>query len=120
MALEGIGTLSREQIEEYAASTEKIANAVSSLTRHDGWGIFLALVAREFDTIKEKADYEKLEDFKADRRAIEIVETIIETFKGYIEDAETAQTLLAGLRDGAPQDRGILLIEQSESAIMEG
>jgi hypothetical protein len=120
MALEGIGDLSKEQIEEYAASTEKIANAVVSLTRHDGWGIFMALLEREFAAIKEKSDYAKLEDFKADRAAIAIVEDIIETFKGYIEDAESAQTLLAGLAEEAPQDRGILLIEHQEGAIMEG
>lgn len=120
-ARDEIGTMSPEKIKDYAASTGKIAAAVESLIRQDGWQIFMALYARRKQEIRDKDDYPSLEAFKADRQAIDIVEGILDTFKGYIQDAGDAATLLAGLSpDENPKDRGIMLIEASEGGSIEG
>lgn len=116
-----IGDLDPERIKDYAAATGKIAQAVESLTRHDGWLIFMALYQREKNRIKEQSNYSTLEDFKADRRAIEIVEAILDEFQGYISDAQGAGDMLAGLSpETAGKDRGIMLIEAAEGGTIEG
>lgn len=120
-AAETLVAIDRQQAAEYAASTTKISAAVVALMKQDGWQIFLATYAREKDLIKEKGDYATLEDFKADRRAIQIVDTIIETFKGYVDDAEAAaETLKRFAEDDLPTDRGIMLLDAQESATLEG
>lgn len=120
-ARDEIGTMSPEKIKDYAASTGKIAAAVESMLRQDGWQIFMALYQRTKNEIKEKNDYPSLEDFKADRRAIDIVEGVLDTFRGYMQDAADAGTLLAGLSpEETPTDRGIMLIEAAEGVSLEG
>ena len=120
-AREEIGTMSPEKIKDYAISTGKIAAAVESMLRQDGWQIFMALYNRTKNEIKEKNDYASLEDFKADRKALDIVEGVLDVFKGYISDASDAATLLAGLSpEESPTDRGIMLIEQAEGGTVEG
>jgi len=120
-ARDEIGTMSPEKIKEYAAATGRIAAAVESLTRQDGWQIFLLLYARKKQEIKEKSDYPSLEAFKADRAAIDIVESILDQFKGYTQDATDAATLLSGLSpEDEPKDRGIMLIEAAEGGNIEG
>lgn len=112
---ERIGAMSTEQIKEYAANTGKISSSVESMLKHDGWAIFMALYERRKSDIKDKSDYASFEDFKADRAAIDIVDSILETFKGYIQDAQDAATMLSGLSpEDTPKDRGIMLIEATE------
>lgn len=116
-----MGAMSAEKIKDYAASTGKISSAVESLMKQDGWQIFLALYEREKQRIREKDDYPSLEAFKGDRAAIEIVESILDTFKGFMQDASEAAILLKDLStDDLPKDRGIMLIEATEGATMEG
>lgn len=120
-AADQIVAIDRQQAAEYAAHSEKISAAVVALMKQDGWQIFLTTYAREKDRIKEKDDYATLEDFKADRRAIGIVDTIIETFKGYVEDAEAAaETMRRFAADDLPKDRGIMLLDAQEGATLEG
>lgn len=120
-ARDEMGAMSVEKIKDYAASTGKISSAVESLMKQDGWQIFIALYEREKQRIKEKDDYATLEAFKGDRAAIEIVEAILDTFKGFMQDASEAAILLKDLStDDLPKDRGIMLIEATEGATMEG
>ena len=112
--------LNAEQIRAYAASTEKIATAVESLVKTDGWHIFLALFEHRKQEIKDRSDYASLEEFHADRQAIDIVDGIISTFEGYVQDAKEAADTLAGIADEPPKDRGIMLIEHMEGGTIEG
>lgn len=105
-------------------ATIKIASAVESMLKQDGWKIFMALYDREKKRIRAKDDYASLEDFKADRKAIDIVDSVLDTFEGYMEDAKAASLLLNALsaaeEDGG-KNRGIMLIEASEgNATLEG
>lgn len=121
MADEAIGALSPEKIKEYAASTSRIASAIGALVKHDGWIVFMALYERRKKEIRAKDDYASLEEFKADRKAIDIVDGILDTFEGYIKDAGEAAELLQGLSTEPPVNRGIMLIEQAEGGgNMEG
>lgn len=121
MAETPLGAIDRETAKTYAAATEKISGAVLSMLKTDGWQIFLALYARERDRIKEKKDYVSLEDFKADRAAIDIVDSIVNTFKGYVDDAEDAAKMLAAFgEEDTNSNRGIMLIDAAEGATMEG
>lgn len=109
------GELTADKIKEYSANSARVASAIEGLMRHDGWQIFLALYDRRKEDIRAKADYASLEDFKADRRAIEIVDEIIEEFKGFVADAAEAAAFVAGLpTEEEPRSRGIMLIESME------
>ena len=118
--MDELGGMNAEQLKVYAANADKIAVAIEALMKQDGWMIFMALYERRKQEIQEKDDYPSLEDFKADRRALDIVEGIIDSFKGYIQDATEAANTLAGLTSEPPKDRGIMLIEHMEGGTVEG
>lgn len=109
-----------EKAKDYAAAAGRIAGAVEALLKHDGWEIFMALYKRECDAIRAREDYDTIEAFRGDREAIRIVDGIIETFKGYVEDAEAAAKALEGLSTDEPRSRGIMLIEAAEGGSIEG
>lgn len=113
--------MSEERLKQYTASAGKISSAIQSIIRSDGWMIFLALYKRKKREIMDRDDYATIEEFKADRKAIEIVDGILDEFNGWIEDAEAAAVLLAGLTgEESTPDRGIMLIEAAEGGSMEG
>lgn len=115
------GTIDPEKVKDYAAATGKISSAVDSMVRSDGWQIFMALFEREKKAIKDKDDYPSLQDFKADREAIAIVERILDTYQGYIQDAKDAADMMAMMStEESPTERGIMLIEAAEGAMLEG
>jgi len=115
------GTVDPEKVKDYAAATGKISSAVSSMVGSDGWLILMALLKREREAIYEKKDYPTIQDFKADREALDIVDRILDTFKGYVEDAKDAAEMLSKLDEQeSPTDRGIMLIERAEGAMLEG
>lgn len=95
----------------YQAAVEALASACENLLGSDGWQIFLALFHRRKQEIYSRDDYETLADFKGDRKAIEIVEGIIEDMRTFKEDGEAQREYLAHLNDADPTPRGIMLIE---------
>lgn len=105
---------------EYANDMQKVASAVESLQKHDGWKIFLALFVTKKIEIKDREDYDSLEDFRADRRAIGIVEDIIGTFDGYREDATQARTLFDKLADAENQTPTSISLGQDNETGIEG
>lgn len=113
--------VSDAQIKEYAENTASLAGIVSQLVQSSGWQIFLALYELRKREIKNKSDYESFEDFKADRRALDIVDGIVQSFEDYQNDAkDAAEALLKLTGEDTPIERGIMLIEHVEGASIEG
>lgn len=105
-----------DKIKDYAANASRVGGAISSLFKHDGFQIFLALYHRKKKDIMAKDDYETLEAFKGDRKAIEIIDELFEEMKGFIEEADDAAKALVGISGEEPAPRGIMLIEAMEES----
>lgn len=113
--MEENGKINVDRLKVYAGDVAKIASAIQSVFRHDGWQIFLAVFQKEKDEIKERKDYTTLEDFKADRKAIDIIESVIETLSGYIADATEADSLLKTLTDPSQTpSKSVLILDSLE------
>lgn len=95
--------ISSEKAAEYAADTMKVATAVASLFKQEGWQIFRALFEQKKQEVKDKDDYASLEDFKADRRALKTVEDMIGELASYIDDASRARDLFNKIIDAEGQ-----------------
>lgn len=119
MAEEQVPPVSEEKIKEYVENTGALAGAIVSMMKSDGWAVFMALYKREKAAIKEREDYTTIEEFKGDRAAIGIIDGILETFEGYIEEAKEAADLLSSSTDSPKQERGIMLIESVEESNRE-
>lgn len=85
------------EVEAYVADTAKVASAVESLMRSEGWRLFTAYYDWRKNQIKERRDYTSLEDFHGDRKALDLVDEIIATLESYIDDASRAVDLLTSL-----------------------
>lgn len=115
------GSISAEQIKEYAAASGKISSALEQLFKLDGWKIFMALYEKRKKEIKDRADYKTIEEFHADRKAIDIVDGILDDFDSYVKDASEAAEALKKLSTDEPdKDRGIMLIDPVDNASIEG
>lgn len=111
--------LTVDDAKKYAADTGAIAKAVESLLGSDGWKIFSALFIHKKREIMARDDYETLDAFKGDRKAIDIVEEILTDLKGYIEDAKGAQAILNKLAE-EDQTSSFILSEQQGEETREG
>lgn len=111
-----------DKLKPYTNDIGKIARAVESLIKTDGWQIFLAVWEKQKKEIMEKKDYETLEAFKADRGALDLFDQICDQFTKYITDAEEAEKLLTKtIREADGQTpRGILMIDALEEYAQEG
>lgn len=111
----------KEKFKTYAGNTAKLASVIESLTRSEGWQVFRAMFERKAQEIKDKTDYGSLEDFKADRRAIQIFEDILMDFEGYIEEHEEAKEVLSKLAADEGQTPGSLVLDSVDGETgMEG
>lgn len=116
-----VDELDISKIKEYAQNASRVGSAIESLRRHDGWQIFLALYKRRKETIKETNDYADITDFRADRKALDIIDEIFTEMEGFISDADEATKQLVGISsDDTPRERGIMLIEAMEDVNREG
>lgn len=107
--------ISTEKAKEYAANLDSVASACESMMKSEGWGLFMALFEIEKRAIKDTEDYATIEEFRADRGAIKIVEAIIEKMRGYISDAQSAAELFQRLQGkGEDASRGIMMIDAVE------
>jgi hypothetical protein len=106
--------------ETYKAAAARLGGAIEALERHDGWQIFLGLFHRRKQEIYSRSDYETLDEFKGDRKAIEIVQGIIEEMMTFKEDAEALTHALSTMNQGEEVPRGIMLIEAVEGENQEG
>lgn len=111
-------TMDAGQLKAYSGNLSKLASVVESLVKSDGWCIFLAKWEKEKKAIHLK-DYKTFEEFKADRKAIEIFEGILEDFEGYISDAHEAQDLLTNNAENQTQSKGALMIDLIEEDAQE-
>lgn len=103
-------TMSVEEAANYAADTAKLADVVAALEKSQGWRVFMALFKQREREIKDRSDYASLEDFKADRRAIEIVHDIIGEFSKFSDDATSANDLLTKLTQAETQTPDAMLL----------
>ena len=121
----GVGEeLDIDKMKHYAANASRVGTAIEALKRHDGWQIFVALFHRRKKEIQDRSDYaddlQGLAQFKGDRKAIEIIESIFGEMDGFIEDANSAQEALQGISTEPEKPRGIMLIEAMEESGREG
>lgn len=96
-------TITIGQARAYAEDTARVAGAVQALLKHDGWKTFIGLwTLRKFE-LRAKDDYASLEDFKADRRAIKLIEDLFGELETLTEDAETARSIFTKLTEAEDQ-----------------
>lgn len=111
--------LTISEAKAYANDRGKLGHAIESLLRHDGWKIFVSLYNQRKKGVKDKTDYASIEDFRADRRALEIIDGIIDEMPGFIEDATDAQNLLKKLTEAENQTPISLLLENEDEQASE-
>ena len=114
-----IDKLDHAKIKEYAAASSRIGSAIEALSKHDGWQIFIALYARKKNEIKERRDYEDIVEFRADRKALDIVDALFDEMEGFVTEAGEAAERLSQISPDEGQSRGIMLIEQMEGSNRE-
>ncbi len=114
--MEENGKINLDRLKAYAGDVGKIAREVEALMKSDGWQIFLALWEREKSEIKEKSEYDSLEDFNADRRCIKRFDNIVARFGEYVADASEADILLNKLitKEGQTPNKGVLILDSLE------
>lgn len=113
-------TISIEQAQKLAKETEAIGGAVQQMLQSTGWQIFLAIFNLKELEIREKDDYETLEAFRADRKAIAIVHAMFEEFRGYIDGAKDAQANLEKLIEQLGQTPSSTMILGGEETGEQG
>ncbi len=113
--MEDNGKINLDRLRPYASDVSKLASSVEQVIKTDGWQIFLALWEIEKREIYHKNDYPTIQDFKADRKAIELFESITERFTGYMADAMEADVLLKTLTsDSQTPNKHVLMIDSLE------
>lgn len=113
------GELDLAKIKEYANNASRVGGALEGLFKHEGWQIFLALYWRRKKDIQAKSDYDSLDAFRGDRKALEIIDELIEEMRGFIAEAGEAQAALVGISGEEAPPRGIMLIEAMEDTNRE-
>lgn len=106
--------ITAEQIAEAKAAREatiQVGEAIDQMQKSKGWQIFSALLAMRRREIYERGDYTSLEDFKADRKALGIVDHILDDLNGYKSDAKEIIEEMARASVDEPE-RGVLMLDQ--------
>lgn len=114
--MEENGKINIDRLKAYAGDVGKVARDIEALIKSDGWQIFLALLEREKRDIKERTDYKTIEEFKAERKAIEVFDGIMEKFNEYISDASEADDLIIKITQDLSQtpNKGVLILDSLE------
>ena len=89
-----------EEIIKNAEDKKSRARLVEAMLKSPGWEIFEDILDKKFQKIKDKNDYETIEDFRADRKAVEIVSGIVKELKDIVLEAEEADKILDKLSKG--------------------
>lgn len=109
-----------DRAKSFSDDAAQIGTAVESLLKHSGWQVFLALFENKKREILKKEDYVSLEDFRADRSALKIVQGIFDLMPTYIEDATEAQLLLKKLTEAENQTPISLMLGDEDDDAREG
>ena len=106
-----------DSVESYKKHIQRVGGAIEALQKSEGWQILMKLYEQRKQEIKDKEDYATLEDFRADRRALEIVEGILVELDDFVSDAMESTV---GISDEElPKERGIMLIEGQDDTNRE-
>lgn len=84
---------------------------VQELVKSDGFKLLLALLYNSEKDIKDKVDYKTLEDFRADRKAIEIVRGWMAELDKMIQDGELAADQIQKLIESEDSTPSILSLD---------
>ncbi len=103
--------ISKEELRKLLESRTALGGKVQDLLKHDGFLILKAVFENFVRDIKNKDNYLSLEDFRADRKAIEIVQGILEELKGFVNDAELAASQVQQLIDSEDSTPSLLSLE---------
>lgn len=110
--MQGIGDIiTKEEIEKYDGGIIDLGRTVESFISHNGWKILMAVFLLKEKEIKDKADYKSLEEFKADRKALKIVQGMIDEFNSYIDDSKEAIIRLNKLKEAESQTPDLLSVD---------
>ncbi len=104
-------TISEEDVRKDAEGKLAFARIVEGFVKHKGFKMMLDTFGEKFSEIKNKSDYKTLEDFKADRKAIDIVHEMLEELFGHINDAELAADTLSKLKEAESQTPSLLSVD---------
>lgn len=109
----------KEEGKAYNSAAISVGSAIESMIKSDGWSIFMALFERKQKEIQLRSDYESLEEFKADRKAIDIVHELVDITKTFKEDADS---ILDSMKKDGEQvkSRGIMMLDTLEGGNREG
>lgn len=110
--MQGIGDIiTKEDIEKYAGGKIDLGRTVESFISHNGWKLLMAIFLSQERKIKDKADYKSLEEFKADRKALEIVQDMIDELNSSIDDSKEAIIQLNKLNQAESQTPDLLSVD---------
>lgn len=100
-----------EDIRKYEKGKINLGRIVQDFTNHEGFKLLMAIFSTEANEIKHKEDYENIADFKADRKAIEIVRKMLDELQSYIDDSESAIIRLSKLTKAESQTPSLLSVD---------
>lgn len=100
-----------EDIRKYDEGKINIGRTIQSFVDHKGFELLMAIFATEVAEIKNKDDYKTIEDFKADRKAIKIVRTMLDELQSYIDNSEHAIIRLNKLKEAESQTPSLLSVD---------
>lgn len=103
--------ITAEEIRKFTEDEVALGRTVESFLLHNGFKLFMAIYLTERAEILQKEDYKSLEDFKADRKALKIVQTMLDELESYKDKAESAFDRLTKLEKAESQTPSLLSID---------
>lgn len=107
-----------EELKAHASGKLNIARLIQGCVKSEAWKMFLALARLKEIEILRKADYQTLEDFRADRAGLRFLRETIDEFVSYKNEAEEAIKMLNQLNEAekqTPLDLGAEMTAREEA-----
>lgn len=103
--------ITKEDLRKYDEGKIDIGRTVESFMSHNGFELLMMIFLTEIATIKNKDDYDKLEDFKADRKAIKLIQNMFDEFQSYVDESEQAIINIEKFKKAESQTPDLLSID---------
>lgn len=103
--------ITKEELEKFDGDIIDKGRTVESFVSHNGWQLLMIIFVSEELRIKNKSDYKTMEDFKADRKALKIVQGMIDELKSYIDDSKEAVIRINALKKAESQTPNLLSVD---------
>lgn len=100
-----------DDLRKYDEGKVDIGRTVESFISHNGFELLMTIFLSEIAIIKNKDDYKSLEDFKADRKAIKLIQDMFDEFQSYVDDSEHAIIRLKKYKKAESQTPTLLSVD---------